>query len=137
MNTTKYRFKGVLASALASVVSILVSNMIFTSIVQKVNESIVGGVLFTIIKIVLLAAMVMIFILFVKGIASGVSGKGFGIGVLAFFAIKTLIQTIVIIVMSVYVLAAIVINASGIAGPLFIIYALFVLGSFVGKSMKV
>ena len=137
MNTTKYRCKGVLASALASVVSILVSNMIFTSIVQIVNESIVGGVLFTIIKIVLLAAMVMIFILFVKGIASGVSGKGFGIGVLAFFAIKTLIQTIVIIVMSVYVLAAIVINASGIAGPLFIIYALFVLGSFVGKSMKV
>lgn len=137
MNTTGYRLKGALASILASMVSILCSNMIFMSIVQKVNGSVLGGALFTIIKIILLVLVVIMFILFIKGVASGVSGKGFGIGILAFTAIKTLLQTVVIIVLSVYILTAIVNNASGIAGPLFIVYVILVLGTYVMKSMRI
>lgn len=136
MRTTGYRLKGVAASVLASVVSILFSNMIFTSILQKVNGMLLGSFLFTIIKIVLLVAVIFMFVLFVKGAASGISGKGFGIGILLFWAIKSLLQTVLIVVMSVYILVGIVNSISGIAGVILIVFVVIALVSFVGRSIR-
>lgn len=131
-----YKIKGFAVSILSSVVTILFSNMIFASVIQKVNASFLGGIVFTIIKIVALVAVVALFVVFVQSAVAAGSGKGFGPGLLAVFAISSIVRTVAVDIFSVYALAAIVNHAGAVAGPLFIIYALLVIGSFVGGSLR-
>ncbi len=108
MQSVGYRLKGVMVSVLSSVVTILISNMIFTSIIQNVNDSMIGGIVFTLVKIVVLVITVSLFVVFTKAVVDVGTGKGFGFGLFAFFAIGSIFRTVMVDVVSVYILAGLV-----------------------------
>ena len=138
VQSERYKLKGIAVSILSSIVTILFSNMVFASVIQKVNGSFIGGIVFNIVKVAVLAVVMGIFIVFIRSAVAAGYGKKIGPEFLAIFlAIGTIIRTIVVDIISVYALAAIVNNASAVAGPLFIIYAVLVIGSFVGGSLRV
>ncbi len=108
MQSVGYRLKGVMVSVLSSVVTILISNMIFTSIIQNVNDSMIGGIVFTLVKIVVLAITVSLFVVFTKAVVDVGTGKGFGFGLFVFSAIGSIVRTVMVVVVSVYILAGLV-----------------------------
>lgn len=125
--SVRYQTRGVAVSILSSIVTILFSNMIFASVLQKVNGSFLGGIVFTIMKVVVLMIVIALFVMFIRATADIGAGKGFGPGLLAIFAIGSVLRTVAVDVFSIYALAAMVNNAGVAAGPLFVIYAVIVL----------
>ena len=132
MQSAGYRMRGMAVSVLSSVVTILFSNMIFSSVLQKVNASFLGGIVFTVIKVAVLLIVIALFVVFVRAAADLGSGKGAGPGLLAVFAIGSVVRTVAVDVCSVCALAAMVNNAGVVAGPLFVVYAVIVLATSVG-----
>ena len=137
MQSAGYQMRGMAVSVLSSVVTILFSNMIFSSVIQKVNASFLGGIVFTVVKIAVLLVVIALFAVFIRAAADLGSGKGFGPGLFAIFAIGSVVRTVAVDIFSVCALAAMVNNAGAVAGPLFIVYAVIVLATSVGGSMRV
>ena len=137
MQSAGYQMRGMAVSVLSSVVTILFSNMIFSSVIQKVNASFLGGIVFTVVKIAVLLVVIALFVVFIRAAADLGSGKGFGPGLFAIFAIGSVVRTVAVDIFSVCALAAMVNNAGAVAGPLFIVYAVIVLATSVGGSMRV
>lgn len=125
--SVRYRARGIAVSILACIVTILFSNMIFASVLQAVNGSLLGGIVFTIIKVVVLLIVIALFVMLIRAVADIGSGKELRWGFLAIFAIGSILRTVAVDVFSIYALAAMVNNAGVAAGPLFVIYAVIVL----------
>ena len=121
MQSAGYQMRGMAVSVLSSVVTILFSNMIFASVLQKVNESFLGGIVFTVLKVAVLVIVLALVVTFIRAAADVGSGKGFGPGLLALFALGSVARTVAVDVFSVYALLAMVNNASIVAGPLFVV----------------
>lgn len=126
--------KGLAVSVLSSVVTILVASFLFGGLALRINQSMGGKLLLSVLKVLLLAVLLLVFCLFVKAVAELARGE-FSFGLFGFFALRAVIRTAVIDVVSVYVLLSILNRAGAVAGPLTVAYVILVLVSFVGGSL--
>lgn len=132
-----YRFKGMAAAVLSSIVTILFSNMIFGSIVQWLSDLNMPSLVLTLIEIAAIAAVIVVFAVFISAMAGAVSGKGFSFGLFAFFAVRAVIRTVLVVVLSVWALLGIVNHASDAAMVLIGIYVILVLVSTAARGLRV
>lgn len=126
--------RGLLTQVLCFVVTIVVASYVFGGVAEYMNESFGGRVLFPIIKMVILALLVLVFIMFLVSVAKLVKGH-FSPGLLGYFLIKNVFSVIGADVLCIYALAAIVNEANGAAGPITAIFIVLMLVMFVGRSL--
>lgn len=121
-------------SVLSSIVTILTASFLFGGLALRMNQSLGGKLIWPVLKLLMLAGLLLIFYLFVKAAAGLVKGEA-GLGLLGFFALRAVVRTAALDVMSVYVLLSILNRAEAIAVPLIVAYVILMLAAFVGGNL--
>lgn len=85
--------KAIRVSVLSSIVTIFTASYLFSGLAMWMGGNFVGRLLWPVLKVLVLAALLGIFYLFVKGVA-GLSKGEIRIGLLGFFALKAVLQTL-------------------------------------------
>lgn len=119
---------------LSSIVTIFAASYLFGGIVQWMNQSLGGRIFLPILKTAILLVMVLIFYFFVQACARLAKGEA-GLGLLGFFAIRSVFQTVFLDILSIYIFLSIINKAASMAVPLTVGYVVLVLVSFVGRSI--
>lgn len=131
-----YQLHGLTVTALAGVVTILFSNMVFGSIIQWVNASGIPKIIWKALEMAVIIGVLALFAVFVSAMAGAASGSGFSFGLFAFFAVRAVIGTVLAVVVSVWALLAIVNHARDAAVWLIGIYAILILVSTAASGLR-
>lgn len=105
--------RSLMVSALSSVVTILAASILFSGLAVQMNQSFGGRLIWPILKLLILAALLFIFWIFVKAVEGLAKGE-VGLGLLGFFALRAVVRTVALDVMSVYVLLMVMSLVTGI-----------------------
>lgn len=130
----KVGIQGMAVSALSLVVTVCVASFLFGGIVQWMNQSLGGRLLLPVLKVLILVVSALVFIAFVQACAGLARGE-VGLGLLGFFAIRSVIETVVADVAAVYIILTILNRAGAVAGTFTAVYIVATLVLFVVGSL--
>lgn len=130
----KAGLRGLAVSALSLVVTVCVASFLFGGIVAWMNRSLGGRIFLPILKVLILAVAALIFFAFVQACGRLAKGEA-GLGLLGFFAIRSVAQTIVADVAAIYIILTILNRAGEAAGFFAAVYIVATLVLFVAGSL--